>query len=78
MVPSVLPHVKSGRLRALGIGSEKRSSVLPEAPTISESGLAGYEADTWYGLLAPAATNTAGRAATQRRDTQSAADQRDT
>ena len=56
-VPSVLPHVKSGRLRALGIGSEKRSSVLPEAPTISESGLAGYEADTWYGLLAPAATN---------------------
>ena len=56
-VPSVLPHVKGGRLRALGIGSEKRSSVLPEAPTISESGLPGYEADTWYGLLAPAATN---------------------
>jgi tripartite-type tricarboxylate transporter receptor subunit TctC len=56
-VPSVLPHVKSGRLRALGIGSVKRSSVLPEAPTITESGLPGYEADTWYGLLVPAATN---------------------
>lgn len=55
-IPSVLPHVKSGRLKALGIGSLTRSSVIPEIPTIAETGLPGYEADTWYGLVAPAAT----------------------
>ncbi|HEV8518015.1 MAG TPA: tripartite tricarboxylate transporter substrate binding protein [Burkholderiales bacterium] len=55
-IPAVLPHVKSGRLRALGIGSLKRSGLIPEIPTIAETGLPGYEADTWYGLVAPAAT----------------------
>jgi tripartite-type tricarboxylate transporter receptor subunit TctC len=40
----------------LGIGSLKRSGLIPEIPTIAETGLPGYEADTWYGLVAPAAT----------------------
>ncbi len=52
----LLPHVRAGRLRALGITSEKRFALLPDVPTISESGVPGYEAITWFGLLAPAAT----------------------
>ena len=52
----VLPHVKSGRLRALAVTGAKRAAALPEVPTMSEAGLRGYEATGWYGLLAPAAT----------------------
>lgn len=48
--------VRAGRLRALGYASLQRSSVLPEIPTVSESGLPGFEAGAWYGLLAPGAT----------------------
>ena len=48
--------VKAGRLRALGYASLQRSSVLPEVPTVAESGLPGFEAGAWYGLLAPGAT----------------------
>lgn len=51
-----LPHMKAGRIRALGIGTLKPSRVAPELPTISSQGLTGYEANTWIGLLAPAAT----------------------
>lgn len=51
-----LPHVKSGRLRGIAITSAKRSAVAPEMPTFAESGLPGFEAGTWYGLLAPAGT----------------------
>jgi tripartite-type tricarboxylate transporter receptor subunit TctC len=54
--PQTLPHVKAGRLRALGVTTIKRSAVLPELPTIAESGVPGYEVDSWYGVLAPAAT----------------------
>lgn len=50
------PQVKAGRLRALGVGSLQRSSLMPEVPTVAESGLPGFEAYAWYGLLAPAAT----------------------
>jgi tripartite-type tricarboxylate transporter receptor subunit TctC len=50
------PQVKSGRLRALGVGSLQRSTVMPEVPTVAESGLPGFEAGAWYGVLAPAAT----------------------
>ena len=50
------PQVKAGRLRALGIAGAQRSQVLPEVPTIAESGLPGFEVSAWYGLLAPAAT----------------------
>jgi tripartite-type tricarboxylate transporter receptor subunit TctC len=50
---SVLPHVRSGRLRAYGVTSAKRSGSLPEVPTIAEAGVPGYEATQWYGILAP-------------------------
>ncbi|MCC6534591.1 MAG: tripartite tricarboxylate transporter substrate binding protein [Burkholderiales bacterium] len=51
-----LPHMKTGRIRALGIGTLKASRVAPEVPTIASQGLPGYEANTWIGVLAPAAT----------------------
>jgi tripartite-type tricarboxylate transporter receptor subunit TctC len=51
-----LPYARSGKLRALGVTSPKRVPVAPDIPTIAESGLAGYEAEQWYGLLAPAGT----------------------
>jgi tripartite-type tricarboxylate transporter receptor subunit TctC len=53
-VPPVLPHVKSGRLRAIAVTSEKRYFLLPEIPTVSESGLPGFDMSTWWGLLVPA------------------------
>ena len=49
-------HVKGGRLRALGVTSEKRSPALPDVPTLSESGLPGFNTASWIGLLAPAGT----------------------
>jgi tripartite-type tricarboxylate transporter receptor subunit TctC len=51
-----LPHVTSGKLRALAVTTPKRSSTAPELPTVAESGLAGYEATLWYGLFARAGT----------------------
>ena len=54
--PSVVPHVRSGRLRALAIGSAKRTPALPDVPTVAESGVPGYEYTTWYGIFAPART----------------------
>ena len=53
---SAMPQVKAGRLRALAVTSERRSAAAPDLPTIAESGVAGYEATAWNGLLAPAAT----------------------
>jgi tripartite-type tricarboxylate transporter receptor subunit TctC len=55
-VPAVLPHVKAGRLNALGIGSASRSPALPDTPTIAEAGVPGYEYTTWFGIFAPART----------------------
>ena len=55
-MPSVLPHVKAGKLRALGVTSARRSPAAPDIPTIAESGVPGYEVDSWFGLLAPAGT----------------------
>jgi tripartite-type tricarboxylate transporter receptor subunit TctC len=52
----VVPHIKSGRLRVLGTSGTRRSAVLPDVPTISESGVPGYEAHNWWGILAPAGT----------------------
>jgi tripartite-type tricarboxylate transporter receptor subunit TctC len=57
-ITSGLPQVRSGKLRALGVTSKQRSTVVPDVPTIAESGLPGYEATTWYGMLAPAKTRT--------------------
>jgi len=54
--PAVIPHVRSGRLRALAVSSPARVAALPEVPTVAESGYAGFEADQWYGLVAPAGT----------------------
>jgi len=54
-IPSSLPHVKSGRLRAIGVASSKRSPVLPEVPAINES-LKGFEADSWFGIMVPVGT----------------------
>jgi tripartite-type tricarboxylate transporter receptor subunit TctC len=51
-----LTHVRSGRLKALAVSSSKRSPVVPELPTIAEAAFPGYEAATWYGVLAPAGT----------------------
>ena len=55
-VPVLIPHLQSGRLRAIAIGSLKRFSAIPEVPTFDESGLKGYEATTWFGLMAPIKT----------------------
>jgi tripartite-type tricarboxylate transporter receptor subunit TctC len=51
-----LPYIKSGRLRALAVLGGKRSPLVPEVPTVAESGVPGYELTNWFGLAAPAAT----------------------
>lgn len=53
---TLLPHVKSGRIRALAVTSSSRVKIASEIPTVAEAGLPGYSASTWYGLLAPAGT----------------------
>ena len=55
-VTAPLPHIRSGRLRAIAIGSLKRFTSIPEVPTFDESGLKGYEVITWFGLVAPVKT----------------------
>jgi tripartite-type tricarboxylate transporter receptor subunit TctC len=56
-LPSSMPHIKSGKLKALAVTSSQRSAVLPDVPTVEEAGhLKGYEASSWFGLLAPAGT----------------------
>jgi tripartite-type tricarboxylate transporter receptor subunit TctC len=55
-IPPAIQHIKAGRLKLLGVSSAKRSPQLPEVPTVSESGVPGYESITWFGLLAPAKT----------------------
>jgi len=55
-LPSAMTQLKSGRLKALGAGGAKRSTLAPELPTISESGVPGYVAELWWGLAAPAKT----------------------
>ena len=54
--PIVLPHMKSGRLKALAVTTAQRSAHLPDVPTIAEAGVPGYEALVWVGMLAPAGT----------------------
>ena len=55
-IPPVLSHIKAERIRALGVGAPKRAAQLPDVPTITEAGVPGYEAITWFGFLAPAKT----------------------
>jgi tripartite-type tricarboxylate transporter receptor subunit TctC len=53
---AVIGQIKEGRLRAIGVSGATRTAILPEVPTIAEGGVAGYNATSWYGMLAPAAT----------------------
>ncbi|PLC48201.1 MFS transporter [Pollutimonas subterranea] len=55
-VTPVLPHIQSGKLRALGVTTAKRSSALPDTPTLNEAGLKDFDLGTWFGVLAPAGT----------------------
>ena len=55
-LPSALPHVKAGKLVALAVTSSERSAALPDVPTVAEAGVKGFEATSWFGLLAPAGT----------------------
>ena len=55
-VPSSLPHIKAGKLRALATTGAKRDPALPDLPTIAEAGVPGYESGVWFGLMVPAAT----------------------
>jgi tripartite-type tricarboxylate transporter receptor subunit TctC len=52
----MVPHVRSGKLKALGVSSAKRMAALPEVPTIAEAGVPGFEVSNWWGVLAPAGT----------------------
>jgi tripartite-type tricarboxylate transporter receptor subunit TctC len=58
-MPAAMPHVKSGKLAAVAVTSSRRSRALPDLPAIAEAGVPGYEASTWYGVLAPARTPAA-------------------
>lgn len=58
-MPPLVQHVKSGKLRALGVGGAERSPALPEVPTVAESGVPGYEYVLWYGMFVPAKTSPA-------------------
>ena len=55
-IPSSMPHIKSGKLRAIATTGAKRDPSLPDLPTIAEAGVPGYEAGVWFGLMAPLAT----------------------
>src|SRR5690606_8687892 len=58
-VASAASHIKSGRVRPLGVTTARRAAALPDVPTIAEAGVPGYQVDGWYGLLAPAKTPAA-------------------
>jgi len=57
VIPVVVNHVKAGKLRAIAVTSEKRTTLMPELPTVNEGGLKGFDLSTWWGLVAPAAVN---------------------
>lgn len=58
-LPVVMSHIKSGKLRLMGVGTQQRSALIPQAPTIAESGVPGFEASTAFGVMAPANTPVA-------------------
>ena len=65
-LPTVLPFIRSGQLRALAVTTAERSSVLPDTPTLAESGLPGFDTGAWFALLVPKATADAVRAEIER------------
>jgi tripartite-type tricarboxylate transporter receptor subunit TctC len=58
-IPLALPDIRKGRLRALGVSGARRSSLLPDVPTIAEAGVGGFNFPIWYGVWAPAGTSAA-------------------
>jgi tripartite-type tricarboxylate transporter receptor subunit TctC len=58
-VPSVLPFIRNGQVRALAVSSAKRVDAAPDVPTIAESGFPGFDVNPWWGILAPAKTDPA-------------------
>jgi tripartite-type tricarboxylate transporter receptor subunit TctC len=56
LIPSALPHIRSGKVRVLGVAGARRSPLLPDVPLISEAGLPGYESTVWFGVVVPAGT----------------------
>jgi tripartite-type tricarboxylate transporter receptor subunit TctC len=52
-IPPTMPHVKSGRLRAIGVSTAQRSRLAPDVPTVSEAGVPGYDVSSWYAVSAP-------------------------
>ncbi len=58
-MPSALPYVQAGRLRAIAVGGAQRSPLFPEVPTVAEAGLPGFVSEDWQGILAPAKTPAA-------------------
>jgi tripartite-type tricarboxylate transporter receptor subunit TctC len=56
VITGILPHARSGKLRALAVSSAKRADIAPEIPTIAESGIAGFEVIAWYNVFVPART----------------------
>jgi tripartite-type tricarboxylate transporter receptor subunit TctC len=58
-MPPTLPHVKTGKLRALGVSGARRTPAAPEVPTIAEAGVPGFEVLNWYGIVAPGKTPAA-------------------
>ena len=55
-VPNVLPHIKAGKMRVIGVSGAQRSVLLPEAPTVAEAGVPGFEVNVWFGMQLPAGT----------------------
>lgn len=58
-VPSALPQIQAGKVRAIAVGSDKRDPKMPNIPTVAEAGIAGYNSDTWYGFVLPAGVPSA-------------------
>lgn len=56
-VPAIVPHVRNGNLRAMAVTSDRRMKVIADVPTVAESGVPGFEATQWYGIVAPASTH---------------------
>ena len=73
---SISPHVRSGKVRGIGVSSLKRSPMFPDIPTIAEAGVPGYETNAWGGIVVPVGHFARDREETQRRNQQGVASRR--